>query len=86
MEIKNKAFAGTLESNDIYIQVEPAQGINIELRSTVQEQFGDDIRDVILSTLNELNVKNVFLKAEDKGAIDYTIIARVKAAIQRGTK
>lgn len=85
MEIRKNASAGTFESNDIFIQVSPAQEINVELKSTVIEQFGDDIKAVILEAIKELNVTGVNLKAEDKGAIDYTIKARVKTALTRGS-
>lgn len=85
MEIKKIAKAGTLESSDIYIIVMPNEnkGIEIDLESVVIKQFGDEIRKTILTTLEKLEVKNAIIKAQDKGALDYTIKARVETAVKR---
>lgn len=86
MELKN-AFAGTLESGDILIQIEPsdADGLRIDLNSTVEHQFGNQIRKVIADTLAEMGVSHAYVKATDKGALDCTIRARVTAAAVRAT-
>lgn len=85
MTINKPSKAGTLESNDIYIMLMPGdEGINIELESIVEDQFGDDIREVIERKLEELKITNINVKATDKGALDYTIRARVEAAVIRG--
>ena len=85
MNIINPAKAGTMESNDIYIMVRPNDGggIILELESIVMKQFGRQIEEVILKTLNRLKVKDVHLVAKDRGALDYTIRARVETAINR---
>lgn len=85
MEIKKIAKAGTLESNDIYIMVMPNDegGIELELESIVIKQFGDEIRKTILDTLSNLGVEKAIVKAQDKGALDYTIKARVETAVKR---
>ena len=86
MEIKN-AFAATLESGDILIQIEPsdAPGLKIDLDSTVAYQFGDQIRKVITDTLNGMGVSQAYVRATDKGALDCTIRARTTAAAVRAT-
>jgi len=85
MEINKISKAGTVESNDIYIVMmpNPNGGIELELESIVIKQFGEDIKRVILETLEELKVKNAMVKAQDKGALDYTIKARVETAVKR---
>lgn len=85
MEIVKAAKAGTLESSDILVMVAPNsnRGIELELESVVLKQFGDDIRHTIFDKLKELNVQNIKIKAEDKGALDYTIRARVETAVKR---
>ncbi|WHH59089.1 citrate lyase acyl carrier protein [Petroclostridium sp. X23] len=84
MNIKIKAVSGTLESSDIMIWVEPYDsGIEIELNSTVEKQFGRQIRRIILETLRRLNVDAAKIIAVDKGALDCTIEARVKTAVYR---
>lgn len=85
MELKN-AVAGTLESGDIMIQIGPAaQGLNIELDSSVEAQFGRQIRSLICETLRGLGIEKAEVKAVDKGALDCTIRARVTAAAVRAT-
>lgn len=85
MTINKPSKAGTLESNDIYIMLMPGEdGVNIELESIVEDQFGDDIREVIRKKLEELDITDIHVKATDKGALDYTIRARVEAAVIRG--
>lgn len=87
LKAMKEAYAGTLESGDIMIQIEPAetQGLTIELNSTVMYQFGEQIRNVITETLTGLGVTDALVKATDKGALDCTIRARVTAAAVRAT-
>jgi citrate lyase acyl carrier protein len=86
MELQN-SHAGTLESGDILIQVTPSEGkgIDIELESTVEYQFGRRIREVIKTTAEELGLTDAHIKAVDKGALDCTIKARTTAAVVRAT-
>ena len=84
MEIKQTGVAGTMESSDVMVTVEhSAKGIEIELQSIVEKQFGREIRRAITETLRDLDVKNIMVKAVDKGALDCTIRARVKTAVYR---
>ena len=81
--------AGTLESNDIMITVaptEPANGIVIELISPVIKQYGNKIREAIISELTTLGISAAKVQANDKGALDCTIRARVKTAVTRAAK
>lgn len=85
MTIKSNSKCGTLESNDIYIVLTPStNGIEIELESSVEKQFGDHIREVIKNKLIELGIDSVTVNAKDSGALDYTIRARVEGAVRRG--
>ncbi|MBO0421533.1 citrate lyase acyl carrier protein [Enterococcus plantarum] len=85
MEIKQNASAGTTESSDIMITIgkNSGQGIQIELDSSVEKQFGRQIRKKIQETLNQLSVTNAKVQAIDKGALDCTIQARTVAAVYR---
>jgi citrate lyase subunit gamma (acyl carrier protein) len=87
VKILDTGIAGTLESSDITIQIEKNEGngIELELKSTVENQFGKQIKKVILETLLELGVENAFVLANDKGALDCTIRARVRTAVSRAT-
>ncbi|KUI99423.1 citrate lyase acyl carrier protein [Vibrio sp. MEBiC08052] len=85
MEIKQPAFAGTLESSDLQVRIAPNHegGIIVHLDSTVQHQFGEIIRHVVLDSLQQLKVTDAILTIEDKGALDCVIQARVQAAVMR---
>lgn len=85
MNIKSIAKAGTMESNDIYIMVQPnaTGGILIELESIVMKQFGKQITQTIKECLLELGIEHIYIVAKDRGALDYTIKARVETAVKR---
>lgn len=88
MKLLEIANAGTLESSDIQVIIEPNEnnGIVIELESVVKNQFGDQIIDVMMKTLQELDVKDAKIFANDKGAIDVVIKSRVQTAVYRSAK
>ena len=84
MEIKKSAIAGTLESSDCMVTVEPGSGkLDLDLESAVIRQFGPQIRKVIFETLDRLEVTDAKVKVVDKGALDCTIKARIEAAVYR---
>lgn len=84
MEIKKVAMAGTLESSDAQITVEPGEnGIELSIESSVIHQYGKQIRKVVLETLERLDVHSGKVIVVDKGALDCTIKARVECAVYR---
>lgn len=84
MDIKKSAIAGTLESSDAQVTVEPGNGkIDLSLDSTVIHQFGNQIRAAVLETLKRLGVSNVKITVVDRGALDCTLKARVECAVFR---
>ncbi len=87
MKLKKPAVAGTLESNDCMVTVEPGEGqVELELDSVVIRQFGPQIRKVIFETLERLDVTGGRITVVDKGALDCTIKARVEAAVYRSAE
>ena len=84
MVIEKAAVAGTLESSDAQITVEPGGGkAELTIESSVIHQFGKQIRAVVLETLERLDVKDAKIKVVDKGALDCTLKARVECAVYR---
>ena len=83
MEIKKPAVAGTLESSDAMVTVEPGEGISLELSSSVMNQYGRQIKATVLETLERLDVKDAKITVVDKGALDCTLKARVECAVFR---
>lgn len=88
MEIKKTAIAGTVESSDITVVIEPNPDneVAIKFKSSVEKQFGDQIKKVIMDTLSELNVKSAMVRVNDKGALDCVIKARVQTAVLRAAE
>jgi len=84
-EIVKRAVAGTLESSDVYVEIEPGDGaLEIELDSVVMNQFGAQIRQVASEVLAEQGVTSAKLRLVDRGALDCVIRARVETAVVRG--
>jgi len=75
--------AGSVESNDVLFTVQPAEKLTIEIKSIVDDFFHDQIEKVILDTLKEHHLEKISVKCEDKGALDYTIKARLETALAR---
>ena len=85
-EGRREAQAGTLESADILITVtltEPGAGLQIDLVSPTMKQYGAMIRQVIEKVLTANGIADAMVHANDKGALDYTIEARMQTAIDR---
>ena len=74
-----------MESGDIMVTISPGEGLQINLQSSVEAQFGRQIRALIAETLEGLGIQDAHVDAIDKGALDCTIRARVTAAAVRAT-
>ena len=88
VEIIKTAVAGTVESSDIMVTIEPTQSntIEIDLESSVEKQFGRQIRQMIETTLANLKVNSAKVTAVDKGALDCAIQARTITAVYRAAE
>ncbi len=78
-----KGIAGSRESNDCLITVEESEQTKILIDSIVGAFFYDQIKETIEKTLAELEVTNVIVNVEDRGALDYTIKSRLISAVKR---
>ena len=84
MEVLKAAVAGTLESSDAQVSVEPGgKGIELSLESSVMNQYGRQIKATVMETLARLGVSSCRVKVLDKGALDCTLKARVECAVFR---
>ena len=85
MEIVKTASAGTLESSDVFVEVAPGNGgVEVELESVVQLQFGEAIEAVVREVLEENGVQSASVRVTDRGALECVIRARVETALLRG--
>lgn len=83
MKIENSAMAGTLESSDAQVTIEPGEGIELSIQSSVLNQYGRQIKATVLETLKRLDVKDARVTIVDKGALECTLKARVECAVFR---
>jgi len=85
MFIRCKANAGTMQSSDLMVMVEPGDSLSIEIESTVKKQYEHLIRARIHATLELLQVRTGTIRVSDRGALDYAIAARVETAVRRAS-
>ncbi len=84
MKVSKCTSAGTLESSDVYVEIEPSEnGLSINLESVVLKQFGGKIQAVIKEVLKEHGVENANIRVTDRGALECVIRARVETALLR---
>lgn len=85
-KIVREARAGSFESNDLLVSIQPNDGgIKLEINSVVSDMFMDSIKKTVKDTLDELGVKDCTINIDDRGALDFAIKARVKTAVMRGS-
>ena len=84
MDIVKIASAGTMESSDAYVEIEPADTLQVNLESVVLSQFGQEIDRVVREVLAENGVEKANIRVIDRGALECVIRARVETAIVRG--
>lgn len=88
MEIKRHSTSGTLESNDCFVTLKSNgnEGIQIQLKSAVYKQFGEHIKGLVVGELEAAEMDHVTVAINDRGALDYTLRARLATAIERACK
>ncbi|MFT3963759.1 citrate lyase acyl carrier protein [Propionivibrio sp.] len=85
MKIVKKGVAGTMQSSDLMVFVEPADSLKVEIESTVIKQFGHLISAKVDEVLAKNGVKAGYIRLTDRGALDYAIEARIETALQRAS-
>ncbi len=85
MEILRKAQAGSLESCDVLVEVEPHEKLIVEIESDAWGQFGSHLERFVEERLAELGVEKGRIVLTDRGALDYTLAARIRTALERAS-
>jgi len=87
MILRKAAIAGTLESSDTYISVQPGNGkIELQVESSVMNQYGRQIRTTVKEVLQQFEVSDALVTVIDKGALDCTLRARLQCALFRSSE
>jgi len=83
-KIIQRATAGTLESSDVFVTMEPSQqGLDIHIESVVMKQFGDSILAATKDVLQEFDITDAKVTVVDRGALECVLRARVECAVLR---
>lgn len=86
MDIQKTAIAGTLESSDAQVTIEPSNnGLEVTIESSVMNQYGRQIKATILEKLKDLDVDQAKVSVIDKGALECTLKARIECAVYRSS-
>ncbi len=84
-EIIKLATAGTDEKSDAVITIAPSDnGLQLEIKSVVMNQFGPAIEASVREVLQDMGVTNATVTVADRGALDCVLRARVETAVLRG--
>ena len=83
MKVLKPAVAGTLESSDVMVTVEPGEGITLDISSSVINQYGMAIRTSVLEVLENWKITDARVSEVDRGALDCTLRARKECALFR---
>lgn len=86
MKIIKKVQAGTMQSSDLMVFLEPADTLTVTIESTVLKQFGALIRAKVDEVLARHGIEAGVVRITDRGALDYAIEARLETAISRATE
>jgi len=82
-----KVFTGSNDSkvrSDCYIgfEITESGGIDLKIKSKVKALYGKSIEKLAREMLEFFEIKNCVLEIEDRGALDFTLTARIEAAIK----
>lgn len=84
-EIIKTAIAGTDEKSDAVITIAPCEdGLHLEIKSVVMNQFGAAIEASVREVLQDMGVERASVTVADRGALDCVLRARVETAVLRG--
>ena len=86
MKIKHAAVAGTLESSDVMVRIEPledTQEVSVQITSSVEKQFGDAIANIVQEMITQHDIQGAQIIVDDKGALECVLRARLEALLAR---
>jgi len=78
--------AGTFESSDLIVLIEPKDqnsGRSIEIESIVMLQYGDNLKAIVSEMLDKYELTDIHVILRDKGALEPVVQARLETAILR---
>ena len=86
MQLLHRAAAGTLESSDCCVTVEPAEGLSLEYTGANSVIFRERTERLAAEILEKNGVSGAKVAIQDQGAIEITIKARLETALLRAAR
>lgn len=81
------AQSGTTDKSDALVYVKQKNDVReVMVESSVQSLYGMQIKKLALKILEEKNINNISVKIVDKGALEFTIRARIMSALSRASE
>lgn len=74
---------GTIESNDCLINIQKHKDFQIVFINEEENPYAKHIKNLIQNYCKEHKNTNVLIEINDKGALDFCILARLKTALER---
>ncbi len=74
---------GTLESSDCLITLTSSKTLKITIETPLKDAFYDHIHSLIHRIAKNHKITKLHIILQDKGALDFTIEARLKTALER---
>ena len=67
----------------VSIETKSSGGLSLEIRSKVESMYGESFRQTVEEGLKLFGIENAAVEIEDKGALPFTIMARLETAVRR---
>ncbi len=86
-KLKREGTAGTEGKEDCIVRLSPAEpgsGITIDLEGKSRDVFRDDVFKLFNETLKGMGIEDVAVWSKGSSPLNFTIIARTKAAAIKG--
>lgn len=83
VRLRREGSAGTEEREDCIVRLSPAEpgtGIDIEIEGKSRDFFRDDVFKVFENTLKDMGIVDAKVWSKGQSPLNFTIIARTKAA------
>ena len=85
--LKREAQAGTEEREDCIVKLSPAEpgtGIKIDIEGKSRDFFRDEVFKKFKDTLRSMGIEDAQVWSKGQSPLNFTIIARTKAAAIKG--
>lgn len=81
VKLGRSSLEGQPEKSDLTVEVEPSESLIININSSVKTLYREHLKKLVSEILSEHQIQAVKITINDDGALDFTIKARLTAAL-----